>query len=197
MNTLITVLALVTVTAAPKQAPALFLAKIETTKGEVLVEVHREWAPHGADRFYELAKSGFYDGNAVFSVVGGWLFGIPGDPKTAQRWADDYVAPDAPAELGNGVAVGLSSDVECGSTRNRGTTRILIASRSRSTQCIAPFGRVISGAMILDKLDESYGFLRRTLGPLNEERLENEGEAAIAKDFPKVDRVVRITIVTP
>jgi hypothetical protein len=41
------------------EAPAQFDAVFDTTKGAFTVRVHRAWAPHGADRFYELVRNGY------------------------------------------------------------------------------------------------------------------------------------------
>jgi peptidyl-prolyl cis-trans isomerase A (cyclophilin A) len=66
-----------------RRAPDLFQARLQTSKGIILIEVHRDWAPHGADRFYNLARAGYYDGDRFFRVISGrWAqFGINGDPS--------------------------------------------------------------------------------------------------------------------
>lgn len=177
--------------------PSVFLARIETTKGVVLVEVHRAWAPNGADRFYELATSGFFNGNPILHTVGGWTFGIPGDPAVGRPWQSRYALGDPSKDLGPMIGVGLSSDVVCSEQRNRTTTRVIIGRDSKSAQCSSPFGRVVAGRDALDLFDDSYGTLTRAEGPFSEERIENEGDAMLAKEFPKLDRVKSVTIVTP
>ena len=68
-----------------EQAPPTFKAKFDTSKGTFVVTVHREWAPRGADRFYNLVKGGFYDDVRFFRVIQGFMaqFGIHGDPAVA------------------------------------------------------------------------------------------------------------------
>src|SRR5579864_1260306 len=84
------------------QAPGQFRVRLETTKGAIVIEVHREWAPRGADRFYELVTTGYFDDNRFFRVVAGrWAqFGINGDPKTANAWRA-RVFPDDPPRQSN------------------------------------------------------------------------------------------------
>src|SRR5262245_28361703 len=79
-----------------QQAPALFQVRLETSKGPVLVEVHRDWAPQGADRFYNLIRHGFYDDCRFFRVIAGrWAqFGIPSEPRVAGLWRDRTIADD-------------------------------------------------------------------------------------------------------
>ena len=53
------------------EAPREYKVRLETSKGAIVIEVHRDWAPNGADRFYELVTSGYYDDNRFFRVVEG------------------------------------------------------------------------------------------------------------------------------
>src|SRR5438874_13663596 len=71
-----------------EQAPPVYKAKFDTTKGAFVIEVHRDWAPNGADRFYNLVKNGFYDNVRFFRVISGFMvqFGIHSDPKVSARW---------------------------------------------------------------------------------------------------------------
>lgn len=83
--------------AKKEPAPDIYHVKLDTSKGVVDVEVHRDWAPIGADHFYELVKNGFYDGDRFFRVVRGFAvqFGINGDPKTNELWSTGML-PDDP-----------------------------------------------------------------------------------------------------
>ncbi|HCC57041.1 MAG TPA: peptidylprolyl isomerase, partial [Solibacterales bacterium] len=77
-------------------APANFRVKFDTTKGPFVVEVHRDWAPIGADRFYTLVRSKFFDGNAFFRVMPGFVvqFGIAADPRVTAQWAGSEIADE-------------------------------------------------------------------------------------------------------
>src|SRR5262249_52392953 len=84
------VVALLVAGAVQLSPPQMYRARLETSKGSIVIEVHRDWAPRGADRFYELVSAGYYDDNRFFRVVAGrWAqFGISGDPTTAKAWRD-------------------------------------------------------------------------------------------------------------
>ncbi|MGH7246875.1 MAG: peptidylprolyl isomerase, partial [Pseudomonadota bacterium] len=83
-------------------APATFRAKFETSKGDFVVEVTRELAPHGAGRFYELVKSGFYDDARFFRVLPTFMvqFGINKDPQVSALWREMRI-PDDPVKESN------------------------------------------------------------------------------------------------
>src|SRR2546428_6266002 len=85
-----------------RRAPDVAHVRLETTKGTIRLEMHREWAPHGVDRFYNLVRHGYYDKAAVFRVRAGlWAqFGINGDPKIAQLWRNQRI-PDDPRKESN------------------------------------------------------------------------------------------------
>src|ERR1700683_58148 len=79
-------------------APGLYKINFDPSKGPILVEVHRDWAPNGADHLYDLVKAGFYDGDRFFRVVRGFMvqFGINGDPPMHRRWAAINIPDDRP-----------------------------------------------------------------------------------------------------
>ena len=89
--------------ALKERAPAVYKVKFDTSAGVFEVEVHADWAPNGADRFYNLVKNGYYDGCRFFRVVPGFMvqFGINGDPATQRNWVDATI-PDEPVKQGNG-----------------------------------------------------------------------------------------------
>jgi hypothetical protein len=95
---LVCVLAIQAATQTGDAAPAKFCVRFETSKGNMLLELHRDWAPHGVDRFYELVKSGYYDGVKFHRIrAGTWAqFGINGEPKTSKAWREKTI-PDDPA----------------------------------------------------------------------------------------------------
>src|SRR5919206_430044 len=83
-------------TARTTSPPAIYRVQFDTTKGSFVVQITRKWAPHGADRFYELVRGGFFDDSRFFRVRRGFIaqFGLAGDPKRNARWkpiADDPV----------------------------------------------------------------------------------------------------------
>jgi peptidyl-prolyl cis-trans isomerase A (cyclophilin A) len=179
-------------------APAKFQAKFVTSKGEFIVEVTREWAPNGADRFYNLVKNGFYDNCRFFRVVEGFMaqFGISGDPKIARVWQGASIVDD-PVKQSN--LRGYVTFATAGP--NTRTTQIFINYSDRNVQLdktppgFAPFGKVIKGMDVADSLYNGYGDAPpRGTGP-DQNRLRLEGNAYLEKSFSKLDHVKTATIV--
>src|SRR5689334_18551863 len=81
---------------ATEQAPAVYKAKFTTTKGDFVIEVHRDWAPLGADRFYNLVRIGYFNDVAFFRVIKGFMvqFGIHGDPSVNAVWRNAHIQDD-------------------------------------------------------------------------------------------------------
>jgi len=179
------------------RAPATFRARFETSKGAFVIEVQRDWAPLGADRFYNLVKSGYYDGVRFFRVIPGFMaqFGIHGDPQVSAVWRDARI-PDDPVRQGN--ARGMVSFATAGpGTR---TTQLFINYRDNSQldgMGFAPFGRVAEGMEVVDRLYGGYGEgAPGGRGP-EQGRIQAEGNAYLERAFPELDQVRRATIVAP
>ena len=136
---------------ARAEASAQFRVRLDTTKGAIVIEVHRDWAPHGADRFYDLVRRGCYDDSRFFRVVAGkWAqFGIAGDPHVARRWRAETI-PDDPPKAPNvagaaafAVANGRTTQVFINLADNSGTL---------DAQGFAPFGRIVEGMDVVEAL---------------------------------------------
>jgi peptidyl-prolyl cis-trans isomerase A (cyclophilin A) len=177
-----------------EQAPATYKARFDTSKGAFVVEVVREWAPNGADRFYNLVKNGFYDNVRFFRVISGFMvqFGISGDPKIAAPWREARIADD-PVKQSN--ARGMITYAMAGP--NTRTSQVFINFGDNSSldrQGFAPFGRVISGMEVVDKLNAEYGEgAPRGRGP-DQSRIQMEGNTYLTKDFGRLDFVRKATI---
>ncbi len=133
-------------------APATYKARFETSKGAFVVDVHREWAPNGADRFYNLVKNGFYDDVRFFRVLDGFMvqFGINGDPKISAAWREARI-PDDPVKQSN--KRGFITYAMAGP--NTRTSQVFINYGDNSAldrQGFAPFGQVSSGMDVVDAL---------------------------------------------
>lgn len=176
------------------QAPPVYRAKFDTSKGSFVVEVHRDWAPIGADRFYNLVKSGFYDNARFFRVISGFMvqFGINGDPKISAAWRDADIADD-PVKQSN--LRGFITFATAGP--NTRTTQAFINfadNRALDRMGFAPFGQVVSGMNVVDALYAGYGEgAPQGLGPA-QGRIQREGNAYLTTNFPKLDYIKKATI---
>jgi peptidyl-prolyl cis-trans isomerase A (cyclophilin A) len=175
-------------------APASYRARFDTSKGVFVIEVQRDWAPNGADRFYNLVKNGFYDNVRFFRVISGFMvqFGINGDPKISAPWREARIADD-PVKQSN--KRGFITYAMAGP--NTRTSQVFINfgdNASLDSQGFSPFGRVVTGMDVVDKLNAEYGEgAPRGRGP-DQGRLQMEGNAYLARDFGKLDFVKKATI---
>ncbi|MCG6926523.1 MAG: peptidylprolyl isomerase [Acidobacteria bacterium] len=180
---------------ATEQAPDRFRVRFETTKGPFVVEVHRAWAPRGADRFYNLVRLGYYDDVTFFRVVEDFMvqFGIHGDPKVGSVWRFAQI-PDDPVKQSN--TRGMVTFATAGpGTR---TTQVFINYKDNSPldrQGFAPFGRVVEGMAVVDKLYSGYGD-GPPYGP-DQGRAHSEGNRYFRGDFPKLDHIKSAELVAP
>ena len=172
-------------------APASFRVRFETGGGPFVVEVTRAWAPHGADRLYNLVRHGFYDGARFFRVVPGFVvqFGLSGDPAVSARWRPATI-PDDPVTQHN--ARGTLTFATAGP--NTRTTQLFINYRNNNQldgMGFAPLGRVVEGMDVVDHIYAGYGE-RPDQG-----QIEAQGNAYLAAQFPHLDSITRATIVAP
>ena len=177
--------------AADEQSPAMFRARFETSQGPFVIEVHREWAPIGADRFYTLVKSGFYDGVRFFRVLNGFMaqFGLSGDPKVQSAWASANLMDEPPKQSNLRGFVTFAKE----SRPNTRYTMVFINYKDNSyldADGFAPFGQVVVGMDVVDKLYSGYG---RTNVP-DQFRIKSEGNAYLAADYPMLDFIKTATI---
>jgi peptidyl-prolyl cis-trans isomerase A (cyclophilin A) len=176
------------------QAPDSFRARFETSKGTFVIEVHRAWAPRGADRFYNLVRSGYYDGTRFFRVLPGFMaqFGIHGDPQVSAAWRAQRI-PDDPVRRTN--IRGMVSFATAGpGTR---TTQLFINYGNNDrldAMGFAPFGQVVEGMDVVDKLYGDYGEGAPAGRGPHQGRLQAEGNKYLDLGFPRLDRVTRATI---
>jgi len=173
-----------------EKAPATYKAKFDTSKGAFVIEVHRDWAPLGADRFYNLVKNGFYDDIRFFRVLDGFMaqFGMSGSPEVQGVWMTQRLKDD-PAKQSN--KRGYVTFAHAGP--NTRTTQVFINfgdNANLDAQGFPPFGQVVDGMDVVDKLYSGYG---RNNVP-NQGRITTEGNAYLQKEYPKLDFVKKATI---
>ena len=177
-----------------EKAPAVYKAKFDTSKGTFVIEVHRDWAPNGADRFYNLVKHGFYDNVRFFRVISGFMvqFGINGDPQISAKWREARISDD-PVKQSN--RRGYVTYAMAGPDTRTSQVFINFADNTGlDSQGFAPFGRIASGMNVVDKLNAEYGEgAPRGRGP-DQGRMQMEGNAYLAKSFGRLDYVKKTTI---
>lgn len=181
--------------ATPVAAPDSFDVTFATTTGDVVVRVHRGWAPRGADRLYALVREGFYDDTRFFRVLDGFMaqFGASGDPDVAARWSDSLIADDSVAQSNLRGRVTFASAGP--GTR---TTQLFINTADNPRldgMGFAPVGEVVSGMAAVDSLYSGYGEGAPMGGGPDQGRIASEGNAYLDREFPELDRIreARIT----
>jgi peptidyl-prolyl cis-trans isomerase A (cyclophilin A) len=177
--------------------PERFVVRLDTTKGPIVIECFRDWSPNGADRFFELVTSGYYNDAAIFRIrPKTWAqFGIAGDPKVAQAWRSRTL-PDDPFKQPNvRGTVAFAWAVP-----NGRTTQVFINLRdNRDThdkEPFVPFGRVIQGMDVADSLFDEYG--EAAGGGIRagkQDPVFQGGNAYLRKNFPKLDYITAARIV--
>ena len=177
-----------------EKAPAVYQAKFDTSKGSFVVEVHRDWAPNAADRFYNLVKNGFYNDVRFFRVLEGFMaqFGINGNPSISAVWRNANIKDD-PVKVSNGR--GTITFATAGP--NTRTTQVFINfgdNAGLDGQGFSPFGKVVSGMDVVDSLYGGYGEgAPRGDGP-DQGQVQAQGNAYLEKAYPKLDYVRTATI---
>jgi cyclophilin family peptidyl-prolyl cis-trans isomerase len=141
-----------------KESPAQYKVRLDTSKGDVVILVHRDWAPHGADHFYEMIGRKFYDKNRFFRTVPNFVvqFGMNGDPDVNKTWANIQI-PDDPPKVSN--KVGTVVFAATGEPNSRTTQMFInLSDNSRlDSQGFSPFGEVIQGMENVMKINMEYG----------------------------------------
>lgn len=179
-----------------EQAPESFKAQFDTTKGKFTIEVTRSLAPNGADRFYNLVRSGYFQDIALFRVIPGFMcqFGIHGDPAVAAKWREATITDD-PVKGSN--TRGTISFATAGP--NTRTTQLFINfgnNQNLDGMGFSPFGKVVEGMDVVDKINAEYGEgAPGGRGP-HQGRVQGEGNAYLKKDFPNLDYIKSVTIVS-
>ncbi len=176
-----------------KAAPAVFRVKLETTKGDIVLRVTRAWAPHGADRFWQMLRIGFFDNVAFFRVLNGFVaqFGLHGDSRVNGVWRDRTIPDDPPNKpnlLGT-IAFAKTNDPNSRATQlffNLGNNGAL------DKQGFAPIGEIESGLAVAQALFSGYG---DPPGGPDQRAIASMGNEYLARRFPKLDYVKRAILI--
>jgi peptidyl-prolyl cis-trans isomerase A (cyclophilin A) len=173
-----------------EKAPDTFKVRFDTTKGAFTVEVTRADSPNGADRFYNLVKSGYFKDIAFFRVVPGFMvqFGIHGDPKIAGAWREANIPDDA---VKSSNTRGMLTFAKTGMPNSRSTQLFINFGNNTflDGQGFSPFGKVTDGMDVVDKINSDSGERPDQM------RIQTEGNAYLKKSFPNLDYIKSATIV--
>jgi peptidyl-prolyl cis-trans isomerase A (cyclophilin A) len=173
-----------------RTAPATFRVKLTTTKGDVIIQVTRAWAPNGADRFYNLVRAGFFTDAAFFRTIAGFMtqFGLSARPEVSKAFTDANLKDDPVKESNTRGKVTFAQT----SAPNSRTTQLFInyGNNSRLDQDrFAPFGEVVEGMSVVDSFYSGYG------EQPDQTSIQSQGKAYLDRNFPKLDRILTATIV--
>jgi len=184
-------------------AEMTYQVKLETSKGDIIIDVYRDWSPLGADQFQKLVKSDFYDDCRFFRVLSGFMAqcGINGDPavhaKAKQEIRDDPVVVSNKRSYVTFAKTGAP---------NSRSTQFFINYKDNSNldqMGFSPFGRVSAGMKVVDALFSGYGEGAPS-GPgprqspevgRNYPNIVEDGNKYLNEKFPKLDYIIKATIV--
>lgn len=176
---------------ADKQAPEVFRVRFETTKGDFVVEVTREWSPNGADRFYNLVDIGYFEDTAIFRAIKGFMFqfGIHGNSAINEVWRDANI----PDDKGKGISnkPGTLTFAHAG-PNTRGTQLFINLGNNNSLdRDFTPIGKVVEGLDVVSKINTEYG---ENSGEV-QARFQAQGNAYITKRYPNIDFIKSVKLV--
>lgn len=179
------------------RAPAEYDVKFVTTAGDFTIHVTRAWAPQGADRFYNLVRHHYYDGNAFFRVLSGFMaqFGMSPYPAVSKAWENANIKDDPVTQSNNRGFVSFAM-----AGPNTRTTQLFINYGNNAAldkSGFAPFGQVTEGMDVVDKLYSGYGEGAPDGKGPNQNLIGTQGKAYLAKNFPMLDIITSATIVAP
>ena len=176
---------------ADPKAPDSFRVRFETSKGAFVVAVTRALSPRGADRFHNLVQQGYFNDVRFFRVIPGFMaqFGMNGDTAVNKKWAENTI-PDEPVAASN--KRGMITYAKGGPNSRSNQFFINFADNSMlDPQGFSPFGQVVEGMKVVDAIYGGYGDPPQD----SQERIASEGNAYLAKNFPKLDYIKSATIV--
>ncbi len=176
-------------------SPQSFKVKFKTTKGDFIIEIKREWAPKGADRFYNLVKNGFYNDAAFFRVIPDFVvqFGINANPEISIKWYNQNIEDD-PVKISNTKGT-ISFATRGPNTR---TTQIFINLKDNTrldSMGFSPFAKVIEGMEIVEKLYAGYGEGEPYGQGPSQQKIQMEGNNYLKKNFPLLDYIISAELI--
>jgi cyclophilin family peptidyl-prolyl cis-trans isomerase len=179
-------------------APALSTLRFETTKGVFALELHRDWGPIGADRLYNLARLGYYDDTRFHRVRPGYIaqWGLHGDSAVNAAWKGKCLSDDPPRSQNTRGSFAFSyAGPGHEGTRNTQLYINLADNLRNNSEPFTVLGTVVDGMSVVDSLYGGYGeesgsgVRQGRQGPL-----ERGGNAYLDREFPRLDRIIRVSV---
>ena len=178
-------------------SPAQYKVKLTTTKGDALLLIHRDWSPLGADHFYELVKMGYYDKNAFFRVVKGFVvqWGMNGDTAVNKSWSQITIKDDPPKMPNKPGTITFAKTGEPDSRTTQVFINLADNTATLDSQGFTPFGEVMQGMDVIMNLYSGYGdSAPQGEGP-TQAIIADIGNVYLEEHFPKLDYLKRATII--
>ena len=171
------------------EAPAEYAVTFETTAGNFVVTVHRDWAPRGAGRFYNLVTNGFYNDQRFFRVVPGFVvqWGMSGDPEITKKWANAQFLDDQVKESNTRGRLSFAAT----SRPNSRTTQVFVNLGDNTNldgMGFAPFGEVTEGMDVVDQINAEYG------QQASQGYIAEQGNAYLQEAFPNMDYIKSVRV---
>jgi peptidyl-prolyl cis-trans isomerase A (cyclophilin A) len=182
--------------AAKVAVPDVFRVRFETSQGDFVVEATRAWAPHGVDRFHELVQMRYFDQGRFFRVIKGFIaqFGVHRDFKVHDVWRTWFIVDDPPGEHKN--LRGTLAFAKSGpNTRSTEIFINLADNAMLDEQGFVPFGRIVEGLEVVDRLYAGYGELRPVGKDIDPGRVEGEANEYLVPRFPRLDYIKQVRFI--
>jgi peptidyl-prolyl cis-trans isomerase A (cyclophilin A) len=175
-------------------APGVFAVNLDTSRGPVVVEVYRDWSPNGVDHFYNLVKTGYFDGNRIYRVTQRYAqFGVNGDPSLTSLWSMARI-PDDKVKPHSNLKGTLTYAQEGANSRTTQLFFNLQDNKALDAQKFAPIGKVMSGMDAVDRFYSGYGdWPPRGMGP-DPTKVQSEGNAYLQAHFPRLDFIRKASV---
>jgi peptidyl-prolyl cis-trans isomerase A (cyclophilin A) len=170
------------------KAPAVYKVEFTTTAGDFVVEVHRDWAPIGANRFYNLVRSGYFTNAAFFRVVPGFIvqFGLSANPAVNKAWENAKIHDDPVVQSNKRGSIVFAT-----SGRNTRTTQLFINygdNAGLDGKGFAPFGTVVDGMEDVDNIFSGYH------ESPDQKLITSQGDTYLKARFPRMDKIKQARI---
>jgi peptidyl-prolyl cis-trans isomerase A (cyclophilin A) len=184
-----------------------------STQQTFVVEIKPDWAPIGAARFRAMLENAFLVQAPFFRTIDHFMtqFGLPADPGDNHKLAEpaankkfsDSIADEANADFSGAGGHARKSGEKKSKSNSRGylsfahagagsrTTQMFINFKDNASldrQGFTPFGRVVEGMEVVDRIYSGYG------DSPDQNKVRREGKPYLQRHFPLLTYIVSIHI---